>query len=43
MENEFEFIEPHAVCGSGGQQWPVRHSDRDAEILALIDGVENGQ
>lgn len=36
METEYEFIEPHAVCGSGGQQWPIEHDDRDQEIADHI-------
>lgn len=33
---EFEFIEPHAVVGFGGQEWPVEHPCRDDEIAELI-------
>lgn len=35
-----EFIEAHAVCASGGQQWPVVYRDRDAVIAAHIEQTE---
>lgn len=36
---DIEFIEQHAVTGTGGQQWPVEHKDRDQEIADLIELV----
>lgn len=40
MDN-IEFIEPHAVTGTGGQQWPVEHWDRDQEIAYHVEQVRD--
>lgn len=37
---DFEFIEPHATCGEGGQQWPIIQGNRDAFILEHINATE---
>lgn len=37
---DIEFIEPHAVTGTGGQDWPVEHKNRDAEVAAHIAETE---
>lgn len=33
MEN-LEFLEPHAVCGFGGQQWPIEEEMNRDKIIA---------
>lgn len=39
MEN-LEFLEPHATCGFGGQQWPIYQEPRNYVILEHIESTE---
>ncbi len=33
---DLEFLEPHATCGFGGQQWPVDLGNRDKLVAEHI-------
>ena len=37
---DLEFLEPHATCGFGGQQWPIIQNERDYVILEHIESTE---
>jgi hypothetical protein len=39
---DLEFLEPHATCGFGGQQWPIYqdYPDRDDVIAEHINATK---
>ena len=37
---DLEFLEPHATCGSNGQQWPIYQEPRNYVILEHIQATK---